>query len=108
MLSRKKKKIDPEKIWRDLVKSGKKIKRNDEVIKFKLSDKEVEKCRYEVIDKNLRLAECTVHRGECSHGVKLWPIHLWEIKEGLVYQKVNGEWILWKPNFKNNLKRFET
>lgn len=103
----KRRKIDPEKVWRDLIRSGKKIKTRTEEIKLQLTDKECEKCRYEVIDQNQRLAECTVHRGDVSHGVRLWPIHLWEIKDGVVFQKVDGKWQVWRPNYKQNLSRFE-
>lgn len=74
---------------------------------FHLTQKESAKCRYEIIDQNNRLAECTVHRDTFSHGHKLFPPHLWDIRKGILYRKVNGEWTKWVPIVKENVTRFE-
>lgn len=100
-------KFDPEKIWNDARRAGHKIHKSEEKIELQLNDEECEKCRYKIVNQSMRLAECTVHNGNVGHGVRLWPIHLWEIRDGRILQKVNGEWKLWKPNFKNNITRFD-
>lgn len=74
---------------------------------FHLIQKEAEKCRFTLIDQSERMAECTVHRGNFSHGVKLFPPHLWNIIEGQVFYKQNGEWCRWLPTVKENKTRLD-
>lgn len=74
---------------------------------FHLSQKEANKCRFVMVNNTTRMAECTVHTQSFTHGVRLHPPHLWNIIEGIVYQKVNGEWVRWSPIVKENIKRFE-
>ena len=90
------------KFW-DQAEKAKSVEKIQEEQIFHLSEKEAQKCRYEIIDNTQRMAECTVHG---YHGVRMHPPHLWDLKNGIVYQKVNNEWIKWFPNIKENLGRF--
>lgn len=86
---------------------AKRIEIHEEQEVFHLTQKEAERCRYEIINQNLRLAECTVHRDMFSNGIRLFPPHLWGLKHGIVYKKVNDEWVKWTPKIRENTKRFE-
>lgn len=74
---------------------------------FNLSQKEAQRCRFEIVDQNHRMAECTVHRDNFSHGIKMFPPHLWDIKAGIAYHKVNGQWERWIPQIKENVQRLD-
>jgi hypothetical protein len=52
------------------------------------------------------MAECVVHRSNFSHGIKLFPPHLYDLKDGIVYARdiEKGEWVRWFPNFVENRK----
>ena len=86
---------------------GKKIKRYTEKVVFSLSEQEVDKCRYEIVDQTRRMAECKIHRDNFSHGVRLHPPHLYNIIDGIVFFKDDGKWVKWKPNFKARVKDIE-
>ena len=75
---------------------------------FHISEKEAKKCRFNIINMDLRMAECSVHSGDFSHGVKLHPPHLWNIdKEGKVFyrQNMKSKWLRWLPAVKANKER---
>jgi len=95
--------IRPSDVWEDAKKNNL-IERVEERIVFSLTQKEAENCRFKMINQNTRLVECTVHRSEFSHGYRMFPIHLWDLKEGLLYKKIGSKWIRWLPNFANNVK----
>ncbi len=92
--------------WAVAEKMGKVEKIKEEIV-FKLTESEAQKCRYEIIDQSLRMAECMVHRDNFSHGIRLFPPHLYEIKDGIVFCRdtIKGEWQRWFPNFVENKKR---
>lgn len=94
------------KFW-DSVEKAKNSETHEDQEVFHLTQKEAAKCRFEIIDQNNRLAECTVHQGTFSHGVRLFPPHLWDIRDGIVYHKVNGEWVKWSPIVKENVSRLQ-
>lgn len=95
-----------ENFWQDQKKRNRIQYSNEEKI-FHLSHEEAQKCRYEIIDMTMRMAECATHRDRISHGVRLHPPHLWDIRDGVVYQKVNGEWVMWTADVKKNIDRFD-
>lgn len=88
-----------------------KAEKNKEVEKiteqevFHLSQGEAEKCRFEITDQTNRMAECVIHSGNFSHGLRLHPPHLYDIKEGRVYFLENGKWKRWIAKIKDNLTR---
>lgn len=94
------------KFWESVDKAANSELHEDKEV-FHLSQKEAAKCRYEIVDQDNRLAECTVHRDVFSHGVKLFPPHLYDIRKGILYFKKNGEWIKWIPVVKENVSRIE-
>lgn len=77
---------------------------------FHLSQKEAEKCRYVMTNMDLRMAECTVHTDAFTHGVKMHPPHLWDLRDGIIYHRENikSPWVKWSPLIHNNTKRFES
>ncbi len=83
------------------------IQTNKEEVVFRLTEVEAKKCRYEITDQSTRMAECTVHRDNFSHGIKLHPPHLYKIEDGIVFARdvKKGEWVRWFPNFVENRKR---
>lgn len=89
-------------IWEDAKKRGI-IEKIEEQVVFTFTHEEFEKCRFRMKDQNLRMVECTVHRSKFTHGYRLHPPHLWDIKEGKLYKKSEGKWVRWIPNFSNNL-----
>jgi hypothetical protein len=99
----------PQQIEEDFWKNTreKDIERVPEKIVFALTPEEAEKCRFTKPDKNYRMAECTVHRKNFSHGVRMFPPHLWDWKDGKIYQKHKDEWIQWTADVKENLSRFD-
>lgn len=74
---------------------------------FHLSPKEAKRCRYEIINQSTRMAECTVHTGDFSHGVRMFPPHLFDLRKGKVYfrQSQKSEWIEWSANIEENKLR---
>lgn len=83
------------------------IEKIEEQEVFHLSQAEANKCRYEMVNNTERMAECIVHTKGFTHGVRLHPPHLWDLRDGIVYQKVNGEWVRWSPVVKENKERFQ-
>src|SRR3990167_9379969 len=79
---------------------GRKVERFEEITIFSLSPAELDKCRYEIINQSQRMAECTVHREGGSHGIKLHPPHLYDLRDDVVYYMDKGRWIRWKPDLK--------
>ncbi len=98
--------ISPEakQMW-DAAKRGGGIEYTDEQQVFKLTPKEAEKCRFEITDNTQRLAECTVHHGAFSHGVRLHPPHLYDLRDGKVYFKEGDKWVRWVANVEKNKER---
>lgn len=74
---------------------------------FKLDENEVEKCRYMITDPQRGTAECYVHRYRATHGVTLFPKHLWDLRKGVLYFKKDrdSEWERYKPDFEKNIQR---
>lgn len=96
--------VESKAMW-DAAKRGNGIEYADEQIIFSLSDKEAEKCRFEITNMNQRLAECIVHRGDFSHGVRLHPPHLYDLKNGKIFFKHEGKWVRWVANIAKNKER---
>ena len=94
------------KIWAD-AERRKEVERIQENEVFHLSPKEAKKCRYEIINQSERMAECTVHTGGFSHGVRMFPPHLYDLRNGKVYfrQSQKSEWIEWSANVSENKQR---
>lgn len=92
--------------WAVAGKMGK-IETSKEEVVFRLSKEESVKCRYQIIDQNTRMAECTVHQKNFSHGIRLHPPHLYKIEDGIVFYRkdINSEWERWFPNFSENKNR---
>lgn len=82
-----------------------KVENYEEREVFKLTQEEADKCRYVMGNKNLRMAECIVHREGFSHGIRLHPPHLYNLKDGIVYYKKDGKWVRWQPKIIENLSR---
>jgi len=92
--------------WAVAAKMGK-VETNKEELVFRLTEAEAKKCRYEIVDQNLRMAECVVHRDNFAHGIKLFPPHLYDLRDGIVFAKdvKEDKWVRWFPNFMENKKR---
>ena len=74
---------------------------------FSLTEDELKKCRYKIINQNLRLAECIVHKKNgFSHGLRLHPPHMWKLdKNGRLYHRtVDNKWERWYPKPVKRLK----
>lgn len=92
----------------DYAKRNKLIENSTETTVFNLTQKEFEKCRFSLPDKNTRMIECQVHTKNFTHGYRLFPPHLWDLREGVIYKRNDkGEFEKWSPNFKNNVKLIE-
>lgn len=104
----KNKKLSEEatKFWEE-AKYKKNLEKYDDKEVFHLTAKEAEKCRFEMTNMTDRLAECTVHTKNFSHGVRLHPPHLWKLEGGLVYFNHNGKWVRWVANVDVNKQRLE-
>ena len=98
--------INPSDIWGDAKKRGSIRTYNEENV-FNFSQEEFEKCRFKISNQNLRMAECTVHTKRFAHGFRLHPPHLWDIRDGVLYQKLKGKFVKWVPNFSTNLTRLD-
>lgn len=74
---------------------------------LKLDDAELEKCRYMIVDPQRGIAECYYHRKKLSHGVVLFPKHLFNLKAGRLFYKKDreSEWQPFKPNLLENVKK---
>lgn len=75
---------------------------------FNLSQKEANKCRYVIVDMNERMAECYTHKGEFSHGVKMFPPHRFDLHaDGTVWcrKTTKDKWVQWFANIKENIQR---
>lgn len=68
---------------------------------FSLTEREVDRCRYEIINMTQRMAECYIHRDNFSHGIKLHPPHLYDLRDGVVYFRQGKGWEKWRPNLKS-------
>ena len=99
-------KVEPNEFWDD-VKRRKTIKYVKEKTVLHLTEKEFSKCRFRITNQNWRMVECTVHTDQFSHGFRLFPPHLWDLKDGIIYKKVRGKFIVWKPKFSRNVKLLE-
>ncbi len=100
----KKKEGANQELWKG-AERDKTIERTEEVSLFKLTREEFEKCRFSLPDKNTREVECQVHTKGFSHGYRLHPPHLWDLREQIIYRKNNkGEFERWYPEFKSNLR----
>lgn len=63
---------------------------------LKLSPEEARKCKFVMVDQNLRLAECVVHKEKgVSHGLRLFPIHEWVVENGVPYRLVDNKKVAW-------------
>lgn len=60
---------------------------------FSLSLSEAKKCRFYCINPSLRLYSCKTHNDR--HGFRLHPPHLYEIKNGIIYRKVDNQLKVW-------------
>lgn len=93
---------NPNEFWSN----AKRIQRFPEGVILNLSQDEVKKCRFKIINHSTGDAECYVHNG--FHGVRLFPKHMWDIRDGQIYIKdSSGKWREWYPDVKENLTRFE-
>lgn len=77
---------------------------------FHLTQKEADKCRYVMTNMDLRMAECTVHTDAFTHGVRMHPPHLWDLRDGIIYyrESIKAPWVKWSPLIQNNTKRFKS
>ena len=87
---------------------SKNIEKFTEEVIFQLTQEECEKCRYTLVDNDYGMAECYIHRGKFTHGVRLFPKYLYDIKDDIVYCRDDQKspWRKWKPNISLNKKRF--
>lgn len=99
-------KINPSDIWNDAKKRGS-IRTYTEEVVFNFSQEEFKKCRFKMTNQNYRMVECTTHVKRFSHGFRLHPPHLWDLRKGILYKKVKGKFIKWVPNFSTNLTRLD-
>lgn len=90
--------------WEQAKKAGK-VKYVPDKSVFDFSKKEAKRCRFVMVNQNLRLVECTVHRGKFSHGYRLHPPHLYDLRKGIIYHRedTKSKWKPWYPKFKPNL-----
>lgn len=103
----KKKDTFGEQTW-DWAKRNKAIEQSQEAPVFQLTQEEFEKCSFSLPDKNTRIIECQVHTKGFSHGYRLFPPNLWDLRGGIIYKRnENGKFEKWYPNFKNNIKLVE-
>lgn len=74
---------------------------------LKLDDAELDRCRYMITDPQLGQAECYIHRRRLSHGVTLFPKHLFDLRAGRLFYKKDkdSEWQPFKPNLLENVKK---
>jgi hypothetical protein len=71
-------------------------KKNKEQPLLELSREEKKRCVFECVNQNYRLFECVVHKNEkASHGLRLHPPHLWEVKDGVPYKRVGDDLVVW-------------
>lgn len=78
------------KVWKDIL---------------NLTKEEAKKCRFICIDPSFRLFACKTHNQK--HGLRLHPPHKFEIKNGVVYKRLDKKLKVWyadlyaKKNFFN-------
>lgn len=86
------------------------VEKVEETQLFHLTQKEADKCRYVMTNMDLRMAECTVHTDAFTHGVRMHPPHLWDLRDGIIYYRENikAPWVKWSPLIQNNTKRFKS
>lgn len=74
---------------------------------FRLTQEEADKCRFTKPDNNYRMCYCTIHEKKIAHGVRLFPPHLWDWKDGEIFHResMNSEWKKWTANIKMNATR---
>lgn len=99
-------KNDKDVFW-DNFKKEKAVKTFTEEEVFGLSKEEFKKCRFEMINQNYRMVECKVHLDKASHGFRLHPPHLFDLRDGIIYKKVKGKFVRFFPNYKQNIKNLE-
>lgn len=98
-----------EKFWESL--------KRDKRVKYKeitepeavgsFSADEWDSLRFRITNQSLRLATCTNPPHRDPIVFRLFPPHLWDIRDGQIYRKVDGQWIRFVPDLKKNLERFE-
>lgn len=96
-----------EQLWLE-AKRKKAVESVETQVIMKLTQKEANKCRYVIIDMNYRMAECYIHRDKFSHGVKMFPPHLWDLHaDGTVWHRASqkDKWKQWSANVKENVQR---
>lgn len=78
------------------MKTQKETKRKTKEL-LNLTYEEKKKCRFYCVNHSLRLFECSVHKEEkkLSHGLRLFPIHLWVVKDSVPYRKVDNDLVVW-------------
>ena len=93
----------------EVAKKKKKVRKLTDEKVFGFTKKEAEKCRFKMVNQNLRLVECTVHRGAFSHGYRLHPPHLFDLRDGIIFhrQDTKSKWKRWYPNLNENLRRLK-
>jgi hypothetical protein len=89
-------------LWEELKKVGR-VKNITEEEVFHLTKEEFEKCRFKIVNQNYRLAECVVHTNKFSHGFRLHPPHMWDIRDGIIYKRVGKKFVKFVPSFKENV-----
>lgn len=75
------------------------VKEIQETDVFSLGNIDYGECRFEIINMSMRLCECVVHKAKgFSHGFRLHPPHLWDIREGgKLFKKLDGVWVRFLP-----------
>ena len=101
------KKVSREAFWDSLKKSKDakyvEITEPDAIPAF--SADEWEGLRFRISNHSLRLAECINPPHRDPVVFRLFPPHLWNIVDGKIMQKVDGKWVRFVPNLKENLAR---
>lgn len=59
----------------------------------KLPKEEAKKCRFACVNPSYRLFACITHNKQ--HGLRLHPPHLWVVKDGIVYKRVDNKLKVW-------------
>lgn len=94
--------------WDSLIdkRTGKKLyETREEQDPFRMPIEEFEKLRFRMSNMTLRLVECYNHPQGLVFGFRLHPPHLWDIREGVLYKKVNKQWVKFIPDYNENTKR---
>lgn len=73
---------------------------------FKMPVEDWLNLRFRISNMTMRLVECYNHPKGVAFGFRMHPPHLWNLKDGILYKKVNGQWVRFIPTFEENLERF--